>query len=95
MLEFNTNHSLKTPAIMALDNDEALSKAALTMIKNCAWNFEEHGTAERLVILIIPFEKSTTIICTDQSPTMHKVLPIVVKLSQSVRLLLKQMMIPI
>ena len=35
---------------------------------------------ENLVRILDPFEKATTIVCGDKYPTMHKILPIVVKL---------------
>ena len=76
----------QTPAIMALANvtDDSLSKAALTKIKNCVYNFEEQAIVERMVHVLKPFEIATTILCAEQSPTMNKVLPTVLKLSHAI-----------
>ena len=74
----------QTPAIMALANDESISKTAVSKIKNCASSFEEQAIAERMVVLLKPFEIATSILCAEKSPTMNKVLPTVLKLSLAV-----------
>jgi hypothetical protein len=68
------------PVLMALANDPGLSKQASSTLKNCVFSFEEQSTVEGIVALLQPFETATTIVCADQSPTMHKVLPLVMKL---------------
>ncbi|XP_062615878.1 E3 SUMO-protein ligase ZBED1-like [Saccostrea cucullata] len=68
------------PVMMALANDPALSKQASSTFKNCVFSFEEQSTAENIVSLLQPFEKATTIVCADKTPTMHKILPIIIKL---------------
>ena len=64
------------PAIMAVANDPAVSKAATTTIKNCLFSLEEQSVVERLTEVLLPFEKATTILSADSIPTMHKVLPV-------------------
>ena len=51
----------QTPALLAMASDGTLSKAAATTIKNCVYNFEEHHLAERLIMILDPFQKVTTI----------------------------------
>lgn len=74
----------QTPAIMALASDENITKTAVVKIKNCVFNFEEHAVAQRLVVLLTPFEIATSILCADKAPTMNKVLPVVMKLGLAV-----------
>ena len=67
----------QTPAIFALASDSGeLSKTAVTTIKSYVYSFDEQNLVERLVEVLTPFEKATAIVCTDKSPTMHKVLPV-------------------
>ena len=75
----------QTPVLMALASDQSLSKTAATTLKNTVFSFEEHAIVEKLVVVLDPFEKATTIICADKTPTMHKVLPIVTKLQRVVK----------
>ena len=63
-------------------SDSTLSKAATTTIKNCVYNFEEHLLAERLIMILDPFQKVTTIVSAEQVPTMHKIMPILVKIER-------------
>ena len=70
----------QTPALLAMASDSTLSKAATTTIKNCVYNFEEHHLAERLIMILDPFQKVTTIVSAEQGPTMHKIMPILVKI---------------
>ena len=74
------------PAIIALANDHFISKAALTAIKNYNYTFEEQSIVERLVHLLAPFEKATTILCAELMPTMHKVLPVLLKLRRVIEI---------
>ena len=74
------------PAIIALANDHSISKAAVTAIKNYSNTFEEQSVVERLVSLLAPFEKATTILCSELVPTMHKVLPVVLKLRRAIEI---------
>lgn len=73
----------QTPALMALISDPSLTKTASTTLKNCVFSFEEQTLVEALICLLGPFEKATTIIRADKSPTMHKVLTIVMKMRQA------------
>lgn len=68
------------PVLMALANDPSLSKQASTTLKNCVFSFEEQSIIENIVAILEPFEKATTIVCADQVPTVHKILPIITKL---------------
>jgi len=72
----------QTPALLAMANDSTLSKAATTTIKNCVYNFEEHHFAERLIMMLDPFQKVTTIVSAEQVPSMHKIMPIIVKIER-------------
>ena len=76
----------QAPVLMALANDASLPKQASSTLKNSVFNFEELTMVEHLVQILLPFEKATTIVCADQHPTMHKVLPIVTKLLRSTEL---------
>jgi len=64
---------------MAMANDPSLSKQASTSLKNSVFTFEEQSSIECIVDLLEPFEKATTIVCADKTPTLHKILPIVKK----------------
>ena len=70
----------QAPALMALANDPGLSKTAASTLKNCVFSFEELNLVESLVQLLDPFEKATQIVCADKTPTIHKVLPLAMKL---------------
>ncbi|XP_048753925.2 E3 SUMO-protein ligase ZBED1-like [Ostrea edulis] len=76
----------QTPVLMALANDPDLSKTASNTLKNCVFSFQELSIVEKLVELLSPFEKATTILCADKYPTMHKVLPVITKLLRIVEL---------
>lgn len=65
----------QTPVIMALANEASLSKHALTTIRNTCLSFEEHSIVQQLVEILKPFERATTILCGQKTPTMNKVLP--------------------
>ncbi|XP_069104543.1 E3 SUMO-protein ligase ZBED1-like [Argopecten irradians] len=70
------------PALMAVAVDEKISKSVKTTLKNTVYTFEETAIVERLVTLLKPFLKATEIVCGEMSPTITKVLPIIVKLSK-------------
>lgn len=74
------------PAIVALANDENISKTASITIKKNAYTFEEVALAEKIVEVLSSFQKATDILCAENSPTMHKVLPVVVKLTRAVEI---------
>ena len=65
---------------MAVDNDPRVSKSATNTIKNCVYNFEEQATVEKLIEVLSPFEKATRIVSTENTPTMQKIIPILVKI---------------
>lgn len=73
----------QAPVLMALANDTSLPKHASTTLKNSVFNFDELTLVENMVKILVPFEKATTLVCADQHPTMHKVLPIVTKLMRA------------
>lgn len=73
------------PALMATANDPSLSKHAKTTLTNCLFSFEEHSTVENIVKILQPFEKATTIVCADKTPTMQKILPTVIKLVRTIQ----------
>lgn len=68
------------PAIMATVTDPTLSKSAASSLKNYVYSFEEQTTVEKLVEVLQPFYMATNIISADRTPTMQKVLPMLVKL---------------
>lgn len=74
------------PCLMALANEPSLSKSASTTIKNCVFTFDEHAVVESLVHILDPFEKATTIVCSETTPTIQKVLPMVTKLYRAVEI---------
>ena len=74
------------PCLIALANEPSLSKSASTTIKNCVFNFDEHTVVECLVQILDPFEKATTIVCSETTPTIQKVLPMVRKLFLAVEI---------
>lgn len=71
---------------MALTNEPSLSKSASTTIKNCVFTFDEHAVVESLVHILDPFEKATTTACSETTPTIQKVLPMVTKLYRAVEI---------
>ena len=75
-----------SPAILALasDSGEILNKSAITTIKTFAYNFEEQSLVEKLVEVLTPFEIATAIVCADKHPTMHKVLPVIMKIGRCI-----------
>ncbi|XP_069107962.1 E3 SUMO-protein ligase ZBED1-like [Argopecten irradians] len=68
------------PALMAVATDESASKHIKTTVQNCLFTFEESLLAERIVTLLRPFQKVTTIVCSEKTPTINKVLPAITKL---------------
>lgn len=63
-------------------SETTMTKAAVQAIKNNACNFEEQAIAEKLISVLEPFKCETEILCVENNPTMHKVLPVVIKLSK-------------
>lgn len=74
------------PCLMALANEPSLSKSASTTINNCVFTFDEHAVVESLVHILDPFKKETTIVCSETTPTIQKVLPMVTKLYRAVEI---------
>ena len=76
----------QTPAILALatDSNETLSKTALATVKGYVYTFEDQSLVERLVEILAPFERATAIVCADKSPTMHKILPVIIKIEKCI-----------
>ncbi|XP_033724920.1 zinc finger BED domain-containing protein 4-like [Pecten maximus] len=70
----------QTPALMALTSDEQINKSALATIRNCVYTFDETALAEKVVSILEPFKKATEVVCAEKTPTINKVLPVVVKL---------------
>ncbi|XP_033747166.1 zinc finger BED domain-containing protein 4-like [Pecten maximus] len=70
----------QTPALMALASDEQINKSALATIRNCVYTFDETALAEKVVSILEPFKKATEVVCAEKTPTINKVLPVVVKL---------------
>lgn len=73
----------QAPVLMSLANEASLPKHASTTLKNSVFNFDVSTLVENLVKILVRFEKATTLVCADQHPTMHKVLPIVTKLMRA------------
>jgi len=67
---------------MGVVTDTGLSQKAATTLKNNAYSFDECSTGQRIVEVLNPFLKTTYSVCGEKSPTMHKVIPIVRKLSR-------------
>lgn len=78
------------PCLMALASEPSLWKSALTTIKNCVFTFDEHAVVESLVHILDPFEKATTIVFSETTPTIQKVLPMVTKLYCAVEIKVKE-----
>ena len=72
------------PVLVNIANDDGISKAAqLTLKANC-YKFQDQSQIEKIVNILTPFEKATTILCAEKHPTMHKVLPTVSKITKCV-----------
>jgi len=76
----------QSPAVLALasDSGEILSKNAIATITGFAYNFEEQSLVEKLVDALTPFERATAIVSADKSPTMHKILPVIMKIGKCI-----------
>ncbi|WAR24256.1 hypothetical protein MAR_037925 [Mya arenaria] len=63
-------------AIMAIASDDNLkiNKTTCNNLRSYCLTFEEHSIVEGLINVLSPFEKATTILCAENSPTMNKVL---------------------
>jgi len=75
----------QTPALLAVANDSTLIKAATATIKSCVYNVEEHHLVERLIMILDPFQKVITIVSAEKVPSMHKIMPILVKIERCVQ----------
>ena len=76
----------QTVVLYNMANDTSLPKTASTTLRNCIYTFEEQLTIERMVTVLAPFERATTILCADQTPTLQKVVPIITKLERCLAL---------
>lgn len=76
-----------TPALVALANasDIKINKTSITLIRNCVFSFEEVEIAQKIVQLLSYFKSATEILCAEAIPTMHKVVPVVLKLHKAVK----------
>ena len=71
------------PAIMSIIFDTCLNKAALGTLKTYCLTSDEHSVVQELISVLKPFETATTILCSESSPTMHKVLPCIFKIKKN------------
>jgi hypothetical protein len=83
----STLHMLKRileqiPAVSAVANDPTITKIASSTLRNCLLTFDEQAVVEDLVTVLDPFDKATTIVCGENIPTLHKILPLVIKLTR-------------
>lgn len=72
------------PAIMAVITDPSLSKTAASTLKDFVFTFDDQSTVESLAALLKPFLSATSSLCADKSPTLQKVMPIIVKLNSCI-----------
>ena len=77
-----TRLNLLIPAIVATANDPSISKSAANTIKGYSFSFEEQALSERLVNLLQPFQNATDSVSSETSPTMHKIMPILLALDK-------------
>ncbi|XP_046560924.1 zinc finger BED domain-containing protein 4-like [Haliotis rubra] len=70
---------------MALANESTLSNSAKNTIKACVFSFEEHTLAEKLIKILQPFEKATTIVSAKKNPTLQKIMPIIIKIDNCMK----------
>lgn len=70
------------PAIMATVGDCRLSKQASCTLQNYVYSFEEQAVVEKLVKVLEPFKDATNSLSGDKFPTLHKVIPVLVKLER-------------
>lgn len=54
--------------------------------QHCVFTFDEHAVVESLVHILDPFKKETTIVCSETTPTIQKVLPMVTELYRAVEM---------
>ncbi|XP_053403224.1 E3 SUMO-protein ligase ZBED1-like [Mercenaria mercenaria] len=73
------------PALMAVATDESVSKSARTTLQNCLFTFDETLIAEKVVMLLEPFQKATEVVCAEKVPTINKVIPVVLKLQMGLK----------
>jgi hypothetical protein len=75
----------QTPAIISMVNDTKCTKASSEAIKNFSFNFQEQSVIQKIITVLEPFKKATTILCADINPTMQKVIPVIMKLDKSIQ----------
>lgn len=76
----------QTPAIMAVISDSSCAKAAANTLKFYAYSFDELSLVERLAAALKSFMNATNCVCGDKSPTLHKIIPLLIKLSKCVEI---------
>ncbi|KAJ8286540.1 hypothetical protein GJAV_G00040340 [Gymnothorax javanicus] len=74
----------QTAAIRAIISDPLMSKTQITALHNCMFTFEEQSTVEGIVEVLEPFTMATSIICADKTPTLHKVMPLLLKIEKRI-----------
>ena len=72
------------PAIVATANDSRVNKAAATSVKNFTFSYEEQTISEKLVELLEPFQNATESISSESTPTLHKIMPILLAIEKAV-----------
>ncbi|XP_069134524.1 E3 SUMO-protein ligase ZBED1-like [Argopecten irradians] len=75
-------------AIYAVANDPTvqISKTGITTIRNYAFTFEEQLLAEKICAILEPFQKATVSVSSEETPTLQKIMPILLKLFQCIKI---------
>ena len=71
----------QTAPLIAVITDPECSKSAAATIKTYLYSFEEQTLIEQLAQVLEPYLNATKSVCADKYPTLHKILPIILKLS--------------
>ena len=85
---WNSTHSMlsrlieQTPVIHAVGNYVTVSKSATKAIRSYAYSFAEQALVERQVEVLNPFLKATETVSADKKPTLHQVVPMLLKLDK-------------
>jgi hypothetical protein len=74
----------QTPAISAVAMDDTIPKVAKTKLRNFVFDTAEYSIVEKLVEILEPFEMATKSVTAEKCPTLHKVVPTIVKLLKAV-----------
>jgi hypothetical protein len=69
---------------MAVISDSRCAKSAASSLKSYVYNFDELSLVEKLAAMLKPFLNATNCICGDKSPILHKIIPLVMKLSKCI-----------